>query len=208
MAATPGPWIDASLTSITGRLAGVVLAGGASRRMGRDKATLTVPGMFDGRTLVEQVVSVLSQRCDPVFVVAARGQQLPELTARVLHDERPGLGPLPALGLGLRAAAQSGVSRAFVCAVDMPFLTPQFIGRMADSAVAADTDIVLPRTERDHYLAGVYRTGLCETVDAVVAAGERRVGALVDMVGVLRVTLTDATPLANLNSPDDIAGLS
>ncbi|MDQ2625946.1 MAG: NTP transferase domain-containing protein, partial [Actinomycetota bacterium] len=87
---------------MTGRLAGVVLAGGASRRMGRDKATLTVAGRFDGRTLIEHLASVVAQRCDPVFVVAAQGQDLPELPARVLRDEVPGLGPLPAVGLGLR----------------------------------------------------------------------------------------------------------
>lgn len=196
---------------MTGRLAGVVLAGGASRRMGRDKATLTVPGRFEGRTLVEHLVSVVSQRCDPVFVVAAQEQALPALSALVLRDEAPGMGPLPAVGLGLRAAVRAGAERAFVCAVDMPFLTPELIGRLADStpeAGAAVADIVLPRAERDHYLAGVYRTALADTVDAIVAAGERRVGALVGMVVVQRIVVADASPLANLNSPDDLAGLA
>jgi molybdopterin-guanine dinucleotide biosynthesis protein A len=49
---------------------------------------------------------------------------------------------------------------------------------------------------------------LAETVDALVAAGERRVGALVDLVDVRRIVVTDAAPLTNLNSPDDVAGLS
>jgi molybdopterin-guanine dinucleotide biosynthesis protein A len=197
---------------MTPRLAGVVLAGGASRRMGRDKATLTVAGRFEGRTLVEHLVSVVSQRCDPVFVVAAQEQALPVLAAQVLRDEVPGLGPLPAMGLGLRAAARAGAERAFVCAVDMPFLTPELIGRLADCSrevgTAGVADIVLPRAGRDHYLAGVYRTVLAETVDALVAAGERRVGALADVADVERIVLTDASPLANLNSPDDVAGLS
>lgn len=187
----------------TGRLAGVVLVGGASRRMGRDKATLTVPGRFAGLTLVEHLVSVLAQCCDPVFVVAARDQVLPDLPAQVLRDQLPGQGPLPAIGLGLRAAAHAGASRAFVCAVDMPFLTTDLI----DTLTAAAADIVLPYADRDHYLAGVYRTVLAETVDVMVAAGERRVGALVDAVDVRRIGLADASPLANLNSPDDIAGL-
>lgn len=186
-----------------GRLAGVVLAGGASRRMGRDKATLTVPGRFGGLTLVEHLVSVVGQRCDPVFVVAAQGQQLPDLPARVLRDEVPGLGPLPAVGLGLRAAALAGAPRAFVCAVDMPFLTTDLI----DALTSPAADVVLPHADRDHYLAGVYRTALADTVDAMVAAGERRVGALIDAVDVRRIVLADAAPLANLNSPDDVAGL-
>lgn len=186
-----------------GRLAGVVLAGGASSRMGRDKATLTVPGRFAGLTLVEHLVSVLAQRCDPVFVVAAQGQELPHLPAQVLRDEVPGLGPLPAVGLGLRAAAQDGARRAFVCAVDMPFLTTELI----DALAAVTADVVLPHADRDHYLAGVYRTTLADTVDALVAAGERRVGALIDVADVRRIVLADASPLANLNSPDDVTGL-
>jgi len=187
-----------------GRLAGVVLAGGASRRMGRDKATLTVPGRFAGLTLVEHQVSVLAQRCDPVFVVAAQGQVLPDIAAaQVLRDDVPGLGPLPAIGLGLRAAAQAGARRAFVCAVDMPFLTADLI----DALTASTADVVLPRADRDHYLAAIYRTTLVDTVDALVAAGERRVGALIDVVDVRRIVLADASPLANLNSPDDLAGL-
>lgn len=190
---------------MTGRLAGVVLTGGASRRMGRDKATLTVPGFFDGRTLVEQLVSVVAQRCDPVFVVAAQGQVLPDLPAQVLRDEVPGLGPLPAIGLGLRAAAHAGAERAFVCAVDMPFVIPELIDQLAGPSQA---DVVLPRADRDHYLAAVYRTALAETVDALVATGERRVGALVETVEVQRIVLADTSPLANLNSPDDVAGLS
>ncbi|MEB3020638.1 molybdenum cofactor guanylyltransferase [[Mycobacterium] crassicus] len=192
----------------TGRLAGVVLAGGESRRMGRDKATLTVPGLFDGRTLVEQLVSVVGQCCDPVFVVAAQGQTLPKLAARVLRDEVPGLGPLPAVGLGLRAAAGAGADRAFVCAVDMPNLTPEVIDRLVESARVSGADIVLPRPVRDHYLAAVYRTALTETIAAMVDAGERRMGALIDTVEVQRIVLEDAAPLANLNSPDDILGLS
>ncbi|ORB04410.1 molybdenum cofactor guanylyltransferase [Mycolicibacter minnesotensis] len=190
-----------------GRLAGVVLAGGASRRMGRDKATLTVPGRFAGLSLVQHLVSVVAQRCDPVFVVAAQGQQLPDLAAHVLRDEVPGLGPLPAIGLGLRAAALHGALRAFVCAVDMPFLTPDLIDELGTESSESEADIVLPTAGRDHYLAGVYRTALADVVEAMVAAGERRVGALVDRGSVRRVMFTDASPLANLNSVDDINGL-
>jgi molybdopterin-guanine dinucleotide biosynthesis protein A len=69
----------------------VVLGGGASLRAGRDKATKPVAaGLSDSHppsTVVERVVGILGQRCEPVFVVAAPGQALPELPARVVRDD-------------------------------------------------------------------------------------------------------------------------
>lgn len=181
-----------------------MLAGGASRRMGRDKATLTLPGRFGGRTLVEHLVAVVGRRCAPVFVVAAPGQVLPELSATVLRDEVPGLGPLPAVGLGLAAAAAVGARHAFVCAVDMPFLTVELIDALSAPAAASDADLLLPWDGRDHYLCGVYRTRLAEIITALTAAGERRMKALPDLVDTRRVTVTDSRALTNLNSPTDL----
>lgn len=188
----------------------MVLTGGASRRMGRDKATLSIPAIPGpaGTTMVEQVVSVLGQRCDPIFVVAAADQQLPDLPARLLRDEEPGRGPLLATGHGLHAAAQEGAVRAFVCAVDMPFLTAGLIDTLAVPAARLDADVVLPWDGRDHYLAGVYRTRLWERIDALVAAGEARMGALAGTVDTQRIVLADSRPLANLNSPADLAALA
>ena len=186
---TPGP--STNLTDVTSPvpLAAVVLAGGASRRMGRDKATLP----YDGSTMVELVVSALSARCSPVFVIAAPGQPLPELQAEVLRDEVRGVGPLLATGRGLRAAADAGLELAFVCAVDMPHMDAELIDELADHAARLGVDVVLPWDGRDHYLAGVYRTELADRVDALVAAGERSMRALVDTVDTQRIVMADAT---------------
>lgn len=182
-------------------LAGVVLAGGASRRMGRDKATLAHP-RGDGRTLVEHTVDVVAARCHPVFVIAAPGQPLPPLpTAEVLRDEVRGIGPLLATARGLRAAAAAGAQRAFVVACDMPELSVALID---DLAGRYGPDVVLPWDGRDHYLAGIYRTALAPRIDALIAAGERRMRALTDSVLTQRVVLT--TPaLTNVNSQADLA---
>jgi molybdenum cofactor guanylyltransferase len=192
-------------------LAGVVLAGGASRRMGRDKATMPVPENIVGSkgrtTMVEHVISVVGQRCEPVFVVAAPGQPLPVLQARMVRDTVRGLGPLLATGCGLRAAAEVGLKRAFVCAVDMPFLTVDLIDALAGPAAELDADVVLPWDGRDHYLAAVYRTDLAERVDALVAAGERKMRALVDSVVVQRIVIADSRSLANVNSAADLRSL-
>ena len=182
-------------------LAGIVLTGGASRRMGRDKAMLRYPAPDGPKTMVELVVAAVARRCAPVFVVAAPRQALPDLDATVLRDEIPGAGPLPATGQGLRAAAEAGLRRAFVCAVDMPLLTAELIDQLASDD---DADVVLPFDGREHYLAGVYRTELADRVDALVAAGERSMRALVEAVGARRVAVADPVPLRNLNTLADL----
>ncbi|WP_167100113.1 molybdenum cofactor guanylyltransferase [Mycobacterium sp. DL592] len=181
-------------------LAAVVLAGGASRRMGRDKATLPHPSA--ATTMVEHTVEVLSARCAPVFVIAAPGQALPALPAEVLRDEVRGVGPLLATGRGLRAAADAGLERAFVSAVDMPFLSVEVIDALADYE---GVDVVLPWDGRDHYLAGIYRTGLADHIDALVTAGERSMRALAETVVTQRVVVPFEHQLANINSPADMA---
>ncbi|MBV9321506.1 MAG: molybdenum cofactor guanylyltransferase [Mycobacterium sp.] len=204
-------------------LAGIVLAGGASRRMGRDKATLRVPQRSavpragqspaadragGATTMVEQVVGIVSQRCQPVFVMAAPGQPLPMLPARVVRDELRGVGPLLATGRGLRAAAEAGAARAFVCAVDMPFLTADLIADLAGLAAQVDADVVLPWDGRDHYLAAVYRTDLAGRVDALVASGERSMRALVNTVDAQRIVMAECRSLANVNSAADLRSLT
>ena len=184
-------------------LAAVILAGGASRRMGRDKATMPHPGRL-GLTMVEHTVAVLAQRCSPVFVIAAPGQALPPLNAELIRDQVRGIGPLPATGRGLRAAAAAGLDRAFVSAVDMPFLSVELIEQLAGHRGA---DIVLPWDGRDHYLAGIYRTGLADRIDELVAAGERSMRALTGSVVTQRVVLPHAeapSALTNLNRPADL----
>lgn len=188
---------------MSAQLAGVVLAGGASRRMGRDKATLPIPGSHGIRTMVETVTDVLGRCCAPVFVVAAPGQLLPDLAgATILRDEVRGVGPLFATGRGLRAAAEAGAERAFVCAVDMPLMTAGFVAELAGHSGA---DVTLPWDGRDHFLAGVYRTSLADLIDQLVAAGKRDMQSLADTVNTQRIVLAQTPALTNVNAPADIA---
>ena len=169
--------------------------------MGRDKATLP----YNGTTLVELVVSVVSARCAPVFVIAAPGQPLPALQAEVLRDEVRGVGPLLATGRGLRAAADAGHELAFVCAVDMPHMCTELIDQLAERAAQLGADVTLPWDGRDHYLAGVYRTELADRIDALVTSGERSMRALVDTVDTQRIVMPTQRSLTNANTAADLS---
>ncbi len=168
--------------------------------MGRDKATLVI----DGETLVERTVATVAARCAPVFVVAAPGQALPDLAAQILRDEVRGVGPLLATARGLRAAADAGVDRAFVCAVDMPNLTADLIDDLLTPTAGLPAEVVLPWAGRDHYLAGIYRTSLADRADALIAAGERSMRALVESCDTQRIVMPERPDMANVNTPADL----
>lgn len=170
--------------------------------MGRDKATLPVPG--GSTTLVEHVLELVTQRCSPVFVMAAQGQPLPPLQVPILRDELRGLGPLPATGRGLRAAAAEGSRYAFVSAVDMPSLTVDLIDDLVRLAVETDAEVVMPWDGRSHYLAAVYRTDLADRIDTLVAAGKRKMSDLIDASDSQQIVLTDSAALTNVNTMSDL----
>lgn len=169
--------------------------------MGRDKATLP----YLGGTLLEYVLKVVKQRCSPVFVIAAPGQQIPSVDAEVLRDDVRGVGPLVATGRGLRAAAEAGLPWAFVCAVDMPFLDPVLIDLLIPPSKNLTADVVLPWDGRDHFLAGLYRTSLVDRINELVAAGERSMVALANSVETQRIVVSDGSSLTNMNSAADLS---
>ena len=175
-------------------LAGVVLAGGASPWQGRETAMKQVPGSSAPTTMVEHAVSVVGERCQPVFVVASPGQSLPDLPAQVVRDDGRGHGLLSAISRGLHAAAEAGATWAFLCSVDAAVLTVDVIDALAARAAEVDADIVLPWDGSNHYLAAVYRTELARQVDDLVAAGERNLPALIDRVDSQRVVISDSRP--------------
>jgi molybdenum cofactor guanylyltransferase len=178
-------------------LAGVVLARGASPWEGRAKSLQPVRGAHPRTTMVEHVVGIVGQRCQPVVVVTSPGQWLPELPAQVVRDDVRGHGLLSALGRGLHAAEQAGATYAFVCSVDAAVLSADMIDVLVARATEVDADIVLPWDGSNHYLAAVYRTRVARQVDDLVAAGERSLQALIDRVDSQRVVLAQSHPSAD-----------
>ncbi|WP_264990561.1 molybdenum cofactor guanylyltransferase, partial [Mycobacterium kiyosense] len=129
---------------------------------------------------------------------------LPALSAAILRDEVRGLGPLPAAGRGLRAAAAAGAQLAFVAAVDMPSLTPDLIDDLMRLAVETGAEVVMPWDGRSHYLAAVYRTDLADRIEELVAAGKRSMRDLIDASDSQQIVLASSGVLTNVNTEDDL----
>ena len=183
---------------------GIVLCGGYSRRMGRPKHLLP----FGQRTMLEHVVSRLSEAVSPVVVVSAAGQELPRLPADVLitHDEIPDAGPLAGILAGLEALGDS-TAAAFATSCDSPLLQTNFVLAMINSL--GSHLLAIPRQGKYlHPLAAIYRTGLAETIRSLLAEGQRRPGCLLDHVSSIEIdvaSLAHADPhmdsLRNINTP-------
>jgi molybdopterin-guanine dinucleotide biosynthesis protein A len=137
------------------RKGAIILCGGKSSRMGRDKATLP----FGPELMLQRVVRLMSEAVslESVVVVAAASQALPELPAAVsvARDVHQYRGPLEGLATGFRAIADRA-DAVYATACDVPLLVPAFVDRMFE--LLDDFEIAVPFDgEHHHPLAAVYR---------------------------------------------------
>ncbi len=187
-------------------VAGVVLCGGRSSRMGRPKAWLP----FGRELMLPRVVRLLGEAVGPVFVVAAPGQDLPPLPkdVAIVRDEREGRGPIQGLAAGLKAL-HGRADAAYASSCDAPFLRAAFVRRLID--LMGNAVICVPRVGAHHHpLAAVYRLEAAEAVDRLLAENRLRPYFLFDAVPTRVVEsdeLADVDPtfqtLRNLNTPED-----
>lgn len=102
----------------------VILAGGKSSRMGRDKAFLE----FEGRPLLERQLALVRETgIEEIFIAGRPDANYARFAARVLNDQFQNAGPLAGIE---RALASTSASHLLVLAVDMPGMRPDFLCRL------------------------------------------------------------------------------
>ncbi len=198
-------------------LVGAVLAGGASARMGRDKATLPVPGDGGaGETLGERAVRVLRACCaDVVALGHARG--IPDDVERIPDAALPAGAPAGEAGAcagpvaGVLALLESGRgARYAVVAVDMPGIGPGHLARLVraldedDAGARAACFVLAGRLEP---LPVVIDAAAGDAVARLARAGERRLGAVLEALAPARVPVADRGAFRNLNTVADLSSL-
>jgi molybdopterin-guanine dinucleotide biosynthesis protein A len=184
----------------------IVLCGGGSTRMGRDKASLP----FGDETMLGRVIRLVGELAHEVVVVAREGQELPAgldkpsafapsasadkkgWSLRVVRDPVEGLGPLAGIVTGLQAITGD---RAFVTACDMPLLRPALMRRLID--LAGEHDVCVPVSD-GHVMTmcAVYRASVIDEAERRIASGELSVRGLIDRMDVKKV---DAAELRDVD---------
>jgi molybdenum cofactor guanylyltransferase len=177
-----------------GAAAGYVLAGGASRRMGRDKALL----LEDGLPLVARAARLVAEVAGRCSIVAPAGRY-EGLGWEILSDSWPGEGPLG----GILTALESGHAEwNLIVAVDMPLLDAEFLTRLlAEARNGAETVVPVHAGGGVEPLCGVYHASSVDRLRMFFRSGGRRVKDALQEIPVRTVPAPERI-LANVNTPE------
>ncbi|NLI47316.1 MAG: molybdenum cofactor guanylyltransferase [Acidobacteria bacterium] len=180
--------------------AGLVLAGGGSRRMGRSKLSLA----WDGGTLLTRIITVLNHTVKSTWIVGPPdATPWPVLPGVRFISEEHSIGPLGGLQAGLAAMAEPV---GLVVAADMPFVGPEAIRRLWRLAAGAEVT-VLRAADGAHPLFGVYRRSCLPAIQRAIEQGQHRMTSFWDALPVRVIDVGDnpfwARVLFNVNTPAD-----
>lgn len=183
-------------------VAGVILAGGKSKRMGQNKALLKV----NGERMIETAYRRMSELFDEVLLVTNSPELYDFIPCRKIADIYPDMGPLG----GIHAALTNcTAARAFVTACDMPGLNPLLVCEL--SSLRGGEDSVVPETPGGREpLHAVYDKSCLPGMEKMLQAGERSILSFLDRAKVrlvprerIAVLDPDFSSFRNINTPED-----
>ncbi|MFC1743279.1 molybdenum cofactor guanylyltransferase [Candidatus Riflebacteria bacterium] len=175
----------------------IILVGGKSRRMGRDKSNLTVAG----KTMLEHIYQNLKPFFSEVLIgVRANGKSAIIPGTISVRDEMPGRGPLMGI-LSCLKASENELN--FVIACDIPEIDYGLLMKLFRDTTGFDA--VVPMTENKEYepLFGLYHKRIIPKIEEVLKKGERKVTRIFPELRVKFIPIREEDSLTNLNTPEE-----
>ncbi len=184
------------------KASGIILAGGSSSRMGRDKSLM----VYNQQTLIERTVNELRKVVDEIVIASNNTSKYSIPGVIEVPDLYPGMGPLAGIHAGLK---QIKHRYAFVISCDMPL----FRARLAEYLLerCAGYDVVV--TQINGYLeplCAVYSKECLEPIESCLKAGVRKIILFFPQVRVLTIGHREIENIGNpeelfynLNTPED-----
>jgi molybdopterin-guanine dinucleotide biosynthesis protein A len=174
----------------------IILAGGNSRRMSRNKALLPV----GKHTLIEEIIGQIRNLFSEILISASHPGIYEFLGRRVVCDEQPGRGPLAAILAALKASF-SPVN--FVIACDIPEIDIPLVESMFDRA--QKYHIVVPHHAdgKTEPLFAVYRRSLIPLIQEQIHSGDLKISSLYPKCRTAFVAIGNGRRFLNLNTVED-----
>jgi molybdopterin-guanine dinucleotide biosynthesis protein A len=179
-----------------------ILAGGQSRRMGRDKAFLSV----GGRPVIERVIERVRSLSDDITIITNQPQRYRHLNYRMVEDVYPGKGALGGIYTAIHAARHPF---CLVVACDMPFLNPTLLRYLM--SLTSGFDAVVPYIEaHPEAMHAVYGRRCLEPIQRRLLADQLKISGFFSDVRVRYVERDHVTrydphfrSFLNMNTPAD-----
>jgi len=194
----------------SGKIVGVVLAGGRSQRMGgREKGLIELAG----RPMLAHIIEVFAPQV-AALAINANGDpsRFAGFDLPVIADRTPDFpGPLAGILAGLRwAAARAQSTHLATVSSDAPFIPGDLVARLA--AAGGGGGIAVARSRGTlHPVAALWPLGIADDLERALATGERRVHRWVEMQGMSAVDFSDfdcgghaIDPFINVNTPEEL----
>lgn len=177
--------------------AAIVMAGGRSSRMGRDKSLLKI----DDSSLLERICRQLNPLFEEILISGGDEKRLSFLNRKIIPDRTAGRGPL--MGI-VSAVSASSFDLNMIVACDIPDLDLELIEQMMDRGETWDA--VIPRNADGSIepLFGVYNKSILPEMERVLAAGENKIDAAFINARVRYVELSPEQAIKNINTRDDL----
>lgn len=180
------------------RIMAAILCGGASRRMGQDKARLPHP---EGGTLLDRAVSLGTESCGNVILLSGDGRRYSELGLLELADTRTDSGPLAGLVAALRHVQPASL---LLFAVDMAGLEIRHLEALIREFNSGNGEpVVAIGASRRHPTLSVWAAESRPALELALEQGRLALHPLLDEHGARELELPDAA-LVNWNRPEDL----
>jgi Molybdopterin-guanine dinucleotide biosynthesis protein A len=196
-----------------GEIGGLIIAGGQSSRMGRDKALLPVGGL----PLIAVLVARMARHCGRIIIASGderrareyRAAIAPVLESGAIDERRVAFAPDRYAGCGPLAGLHAGLTElqtgwALVMGSDMPHVSASLLDRMRAAAESAGTAAAVVHAPGQPFHA-LYRAGLAREAAERLERGDRRLLALLDRPDAVIVTPgtdEEREAFVNLNTPE------
>jgi molybdopterin-guanine dinucleotide biosynthesis protein A len=181
-------------------ITGVVLAGGRSTRMGKDKALLP----YRGKRLIDAPIEKFEEIFSTVVLSVKNSAEFSEYSLPKIEDRYKEIGPIG----GITSVLQSGIKRAFFVACDMPFLNQELIEFLCSFA---DAEVVIPIWDgRPEVLHSIYSDSVLPHLEEAIAQKRYKITDALKETAVRyieekEIRRFDATgeSFRNVNTPSD-----
>jgi molybdenum cofactor guanylyltransferase len=174
----------------------IILAGGDSVRMGRDKSML----LFEGQPIIKHIMNQLRPHFNQILISSNDTSKYSFLGVEVIPDKVIGHGPLGGIASALKASAND---LNFVIACDIPQVDTALMKTLLREG--RDFDAVVPGISPSRYepLFAVYNKDALSALEAALLSGDNRIIDALSPCKVKYIDLTDTQQLKNLNTMED-----